>query len=383
MTATRQLPATRYFGHLFDNNVTVLTVEDETLLPAIWAFCESGALSREVRRFNQKLSITDQSFVEAPFELATWQKVAADKYPHGLPKPHSCDPTQWIFSGCPKDSDVPLQVAVCRLVGYAWPRQAGSSFPGSPQIEPDDLETYVAADGIACLSSVAGEENAGTRLRSLLQSAYGNDYNLMQLLVGKKSTTIEGWLRDEFFEEHCKVFLQVPFVWHVWDGLKDGFHALLNYHKLDRKNLEKLTFSYLGDWLTRQRQDVHNGVEGADARLAAAEHLQCELKKILEGEQPYDVFVPWKPISKQQFGWEPDLNDGVRMNIRPWITEAKLHKAVKPGICRITPSITYTKDRGKEPLRDPIEFPWFSKLTDRINDHHLSLDEKRRARGKS
>ena len=124
-------------------------------------------------------------------------------------------------------------------------------------------------------------------------------------------------------------FSSVHFVWHIWDGLKDGFHALVNYHKLDRRNLEKLIFSYLGDWLTRQRQDVQNGVEGADTRLAAAEHLQGELKKILEGKEPYDIFVRWKPLEKQSIGWEPDLNDGVRMNIRPWITEAKLYRATK------------------------------------------------------
>jgi hypothetical protein len=228
---------------------------------------------------------------------------------------------------------------------------------------------------------VAGEENAGTRLRALLQSALGQDYNLPHLLAGKKAGTIEDWLRDEFFQEHCQIFHQRPFVWHIWDGLKDGFHGLVNYHKLDRRNLEKLIYSYLGDWLTRQGQEVQQGVEGADTRVAAAEHLQDELKRILEGQNPYDIFVRWKPLDKQSIGWEPDLNDGVRMNIRPWITEAKLYKATKPGILRVTPNIKYTKDRGKDSSRDLNEFPWIAKSADRINDVHLSLDEKRRARG--
>jgi hypothetical protein len=381
MTASNRLSATRYFGHLFDNNVTVLTVEDEALLPAVWAFCEGGELGREVRKFNQKLSITDQSFVEVPFDLAHWQSVAAKRYPNGLPTPYSADPTQWLFNGNPTGSSHPLQVAVARLVGYGWPRQMGSSFPDCPALGPDGTEGHVATDGIVCLSSVAGEENAGVRLRALLQASFGFNYNLTDLLTGRKAATLDAWLRDEFFEEHCQIFHQRPFVWHIWDGLKDGFHALVNYHKLDRRNLEKLIFSYLGDWLTRQRQDVQNGVEGADTRLAAAEHLQGELKKILEGKEPYDIFVRWKPLDKQAIGWEPDLSDGVRMNIRPWITEAKLYKATKPGILRVTPNIKYTKDRGKEPARDPKEFPWFAKSTDRVNDVHLSLDEKRRARG--
>jgi hypothetical protein len=44
---------------------------------------------------------------------------------------------------------------------------------------------------------------------------------------------------------------------------------------------------------------------------------QGSVELILEGEPPYDLFVRWKPLSQQAIGWHPDLNDGVRMNIRP------------------------------------------------------------------
>ena len=44
---------------------------------------------------------------------------------------------------------------------------------------------------------------------------------------------LDDWLRNGFFEEHCKLFHDRPFMWHIWDGRKrDGFHALVNYHKL-------------------------------------------------------------------------------------------------------------------------------------------------------
>ena len=159
-------------------------------------------------------------------------------------------------------------------------------------------------------------------------------------VAGRNS--LEDWLRDSFFEEHCQLFHQRPFVWHVWDGRKDGFHALVNYHKLaapngeGRKTLEKLIYTTLGDWITRQRADVAAGVEGADGRLAAAEHLKGQLEKILQGEKPYDIFVRWKPLDQQPIGWEPDINDGVRLNIRPWLAatlsldqaeEGRLHSA--------------------------------------------------------
>jgi hypothetical protein len=74
------------------------------------------------------------------------------------------------------------------------------------------------------------------------------------------------------------------------------------------------------------------------------------LKLILEGEPPYDLFVRWKPLSKQAIDWHPDINDGVRINIRPFATADILRKRVK---------IKWEKDRGKEPARDKKDFPWF------------------------
>ena len=110
----------------------------------------------------------------------------------------------------------------------------------------------------------------------------------------------------------------------------------------------------------RQRADQKAGVEGADARLAAAEHLKSELANILAGEPPYDIFVRWKPLAEQAIGWAPDINDGVRMNIRPFM-HAKPLGAKAKGVCilRTTPKIKWEKDRGKEPQRAKEYFPWF------------------------
>ena len=58
----------------------------------------------------------------------------------------------------------------------------------------------------------------------------------------------------------------------------------MTYHKLDRKNLETLIYTYLGDWITRQRCDLADRVDGAASRLAAAEALKQRLELILAGE---------------------------------------------------------------------------------------------------
>ena len=184
--------------------------------------------------------------------------------------------------------------------------------------------------------------------------------------------TLETWLRDKFFAQHCKLFQHRPFVWQIWDGLKDGFSALVNYHTLDYKKLETLIYTYLGDWISRQKLDLAKKVDGAQEKIDAAERLKKKLELILQGEAPYDIFVRWKPLAEQSIGWNPDLNDGVRLNIRPFITAEVLRFNKKPQI-----NIKWDKDRGK----DVETAPWYKTFGgERINDHHLTLEEKMKAR---
>ena len=375
------LAATLFTGEMFDMACSPIVPHDPLVLPAIWAFCSSAEFNKAVRQVDQKVMVTSGTIVKVAFDIEHWQKVAAQKFPHGLPKPHSDDPTQWLFNGHPKCSTDPLQVAVARLLGYRWPRQTGSSFPDCPALDKDGLEKFADDDGIVCINAIQGEQPAAERLRALLAAAFGRDWNAAkqtELLaaVGYADSTLEDWLRNGFFEQHCQLFHHRPFIWHIWDGLRDGFSALVNYHQLDRKTLEKLTYTYLGDWISRQKAAVEAGEEGSDAKLAAAQGLKASLEKIIEGEAPYDIFVRWKPLEKQPVGWNPDLNDGVRMNIRPFMSVDDVAKK-GAGILRSKPNIKWEKDRGK----DVTSTPWFHKFKgERINDHHLTLDEKRKAR---
>jgi hypothetical protein len=147
---------------------------------------------------------------------------------------------------------------------------------------------------------------------------------------------------DKFFEQHAKRFHHHPFIWHVWDVLKDGFAALVNYHQLDTKNLKR--------------------------------RLELILEGEFEGKVVYDIFVRWKPLAEQPIGWEFDLNDGVRMNIRPSMTADVLRHNKKPKL-----NITWDENRGK----DVESTPWLGIFGgERINDHHLTLDEKHAAHTK-
>jgi hypothetical protein len=353
------MDACLYAGELFDDNIGVLLPEKASELPAIFAFANSPDYRAAIRAIDQAIKVTAATLVKVPFDLAHWQKVAAEKYPNGLPKPFSSDPTQWLFNGHPAGADQPLHVAVARLLGYQWPRQTGSSFPDCPALGSDGLEKLADNDGIVCLPPLNREQPAAARLRNLLAAALGKfDERALLNAAEAKKTTLEDWLRDEFFEQHCALFHHRPFLWHIWDGRKDGFSALVNYHRLNHANLQKLTYTYLGSWINDQEAAAKADTPGAAERLLAAQELQKELAKILEGEPPYDIFVRWKPLAKQARGWNPDVNDGVRLNIRPFLLAKDVGKK-GAGILRSKPNIKWDKDRGKEPQRPKNEYPWF------------------------
>jgi hypothetical protein len=385
------LRAALYTGSPYDKATAVLVPASDTTLAALWAFCSSEEFQTAVREVDRNVMCSSGALVKVHFDLPRWQKIAAERYPNGLAEPRSDDPTQWLFHGHPAHAEAHtiLQVGVARLLGYRWPAEIDPEISLASEARDlvrscSALADHVDGDGVVCLSSVHGEGTAADRLRSLFASAFGSDWSAARerdLLeaAGERSNkskvqrSLEEWLRDRFFEEHCALFLNRPFVWHVWDGLPDGFHALVNYHRLagasgqGRRTLDTLTSTYLGEWIDRQRQKAAAGEEGAEGRLAAAIMLRDELRKILAGEPPFDIFVRWKPIQEQPLGWEPDLDDGVRLNVRPFLLAQDIG-ARGAGILRTKPDSTWSnkrkpgvKDRGREPaeLRPRHLFPWF------------------------
>jgi hypothetical protein len=392
----KELEPFLYSGEVFDDNVCPIVPADESLIPAIWAFVSDPSYREAVREVDRALKVTAGTLTKVPFDPDYWRQVAIEKYPGGLPQPYSDDPAQWLFHGHPEPSSNPLQVAAARLVGYTWPAESDDKIELSEKARQwigrsKSLAIHADKDGIVCIPPVGRESSASDRLLNLLADAYGDAWSndvLAQLLAGADHSgkSLETWLRDKFFTQHCALFGNRPFVWHVWDGLRDGFAALVNYHKLDYKALESLIYTYLGDWIGRQKRDADNSVDGAQEKLAAAEALKKRLELILAGDAPYDIFVRWKPIEEQPIGWNPDLNDGVRLNIRPFLSVPDVGKS-GAGVLRDKPkSLHWDKDRGS----DVPSAPWYElglqyggKVGDRINDHHLTLAEKRAAQEKS
>jgi type I restriction-modification system DNA methylase subunit len=382
-----------YTGAKFEKNCVALTPHVVTDLDAVWTFADSAEFAPAVRRLDKKTYVTTSVFGELPFDLERWRKTAKERYPQGLPDPESDEAAQWVFHGRPENSGAPLQVAVARMTGYRWPAELDEKMPLSARAKElvrkcEDLYRFADDDGIICIPSIRGQESAADRLFAVL-AACGI----------KTGNALDVWLRKDFFREHCELFHQVPFVWHIWDGREhDGFHALVNYHKLadgprGRKLLESLVYRYLGDWIGRQQDGVKRGEDGAEGRLAAAQELQKRLTAVLEGDPPFDIFVRWKPIQEQPIGWEPDINDGVRLNIRPFLASDLPGGRTGAGVLRWKPNIRWGKDRGKEPERQKEDFPWFWGWDDSVdftggddftgerwNDCHYTVRFKQAAR---
>ena len=289
-------PSTLSYGEAWDRNGALLIPYDEENLLPIWVYTKSNDFRQNVRKINQKLSVSEATFERILFDLEYWQKVAAEKYPNGLPKPYSDDPTQWLFHGHPKYSDNPLQVAVSRLLGYRWPAETDR------EMELDDkAREYIR--------EVWGSEWDNNTLTTLLKKE------------GSGKTNLEQWLREEFFMQHCKVFNNRPFIWHIWDGRKDGFAALFNYHKLSNANMKKLIYTYLNDSIRRCEMKVRDNESGAD---------------------------------------------GVRLNIYPFM---------QAGILRKNPNIKWGKDRGKNPEGSPWGPDRHNRYED-LDEQYKLKDEK-------
>ena len=321
-----------YLNGLFDKSCVVLVPTNPNHLSAIWHYCESPEFEPALRALDNNLNIATGTISKVSFDLGYWQKVA-----NGLDLcPNPTRTTQ--HSGSSRAAEgitEPLQVAIARLLAYHWPQQ-----------KADSLDEHADVDGIACLPAVGGEQPAEERLATCsLQPTAPIGRRPNSTGCSRRWTTAarhsRAWLRDGFWTQHCRLFHNRPFIWHIWDGRKDGFAALVNYHNLDAARLDKLIYTYLGQWIDRQRADSKGGDDAsAEGRLVAALDLQTRLIKIREGEKPYDIYVRWKPLHQQPIGWEPDLNDGVRLNIRPFV-EAR--------VLRGKFTISWNKDRGTNP----------------------------------
>jgi hypothetical protein len=152
----------------------------------------------------------------------------------------------------------------------------------------------------------------------------------------RRTGGISEWLENAFFEFHCSLYKSRPIFWHIASAQGTGraaFGALVHYHKFDKNRMARLRSSYLRDAMdTFRREAALAEKEGRSddrgewqAKLEEAQDLDRRLQLVQEGHhegpeggpKDYRILTPWKKPDQRPHGWDPDLDDGVKVNIEP------------------------------------------------------------------
>ena len=219
---------------------------------------------------------------------------------------------------------------VWRLLSYAVKRV----------VEADD-------DGVVPFAPMAGETSLLDRVHQALAVLFpAQDVNQVEVEIAnelkrkvkgyKPAAGIGEWLENVYFDYHVALYKKRPVIWHVASrqgGAPFAFGVLCHYHRFDANRMAKLRSGYLRDAIeTFRREAALAGREGRagdrveqQARLEEAESLDRQLQAVQEGrrdgpesgERDYRILTPWKSADERPTGWDPDVDDGVKVNIAP------------------------------------------------------------------
>lgn len=205
-----------------------------------------------------------------------------------------------------------------------------------------------ADDGIVCFNAVNGEPRLVERVRQELASLFpGRDANQVEVeIVNELKRTVKGyrrcasldeWLDNVFFTYHAGLYKNRPIFWHIASSQgtsRFAFGALVHYHRFDQNRMAKLRSSYLRDAIEEFRREAGLADKAGrsddrlewQAKVEEAQALDNKLQLIQEGhhegteggERDYRILTPWKEPHQRPKGWDPDLDDGVKVNIEPF-----------------------------------------------------------------
>ena len=235
-----------------------------------------------------------------------------------------------------------------------WPQMENKDRDQKRREHVDRLLCYLVKriveadeDGLVCFESVAHEPPLLARLRKELSACFPQqDPSTLETEVVnelKKKTkgyrraeTLTEWLQDAFFDTHTSLYQQRPLIWHLASNQVRRVPAigvLVHAHKFNADALAKLRGTHLRDRLATLRREA--GQAGQDSReddrleaLAAIEELEAydaKLKHLQDGhhtgpeggDRDYRILTPWKSEAERPQGWNPDLDDGIKVNIAP------------------------------------------------------------------
>ena len=207
-------------------------------------------------------------------------------------------------------------------------------------VEADD-------DGIVPFAARAGETSLLDRVHQELAALFPEqDVNQVEVEIAnelkrkvtgcKPAASIGEWLENVYVEYHATLYKKRPIVWHVSSSQGSApfaFGVLCHYHRFDANRMAKLRSSYLRDAIETFRREAaladregraENRIE-MQARLEEAQALDRKLQAVQEGhregsaggDRDYRILTPWKSVEERPTGWDPDIDDGIKINIAP------------------------------------------------------------------
>ena len=203
------------------------------------------------------------------------------------------------------------------------------------------------ADGVVPFAPLSGETSLLDRVHEELAALFPEqDVNRVEVEIANElrrrvkayrpAASIGEWLENVYFDYHAALYRKRPIVWHVASSQGTGrfaFGALCHYHRFDANRMAKLRAGYLRQAIeTFRREAALAGREGRagervelQARLEEAQALDGRLQAVQEGhregpeggDRDYRILTPWKAADERPKGWDPDVDDGVKVNIAP------------------------------------------------------------------
>jgi hypothetical protein len=251
-------------------------------------------------------------------------------------------------------------VMVLRLLGHRWPKQIEAGEP---------VPEWADVDGIIPITSGLTHPTLLQQVRDRITAEFprGKVHEIEKKFEEVVGMPLERWLAGEFFKHHISQFRKRPIAWQLSSnpsGAASGkskgrgsrrepaFSCLVYYHKIDADFLHKIRTQYVGDLINRYGTEFRalenrekltgdqatrkvqldnwiaelNDFSKALQDVADAGFESPVLKEIAktepqdkwtsrDGKVPHPKFV--EEFHAQESRYDPDINDGVRVNVIP------------------------------------------------------------------
>ena len=235
-----------------------------------------------------------------------------------------------------------------------WPQMVGKTVEQKRMEHVFRLLSYavkrvVEADenGIVAFTAVSGEPSLADRVHRELEVLFpALDVGHVEAEIAnelkkhvkgyRRTRGISEWLENAFFRFHCSLYKSRPVLWHIASSQGTspcGFGALIHYHRFDKNRMAQLRRQYLRDAIETFRREAALADKAGridarldwQARLEEAQALDRSLQRVQEGyhddpeggDTDYRILPPWKVAEERPKGWDPNLDDGVKVNILP------------------------------------------------------------------